>query len=231
MTKLTKRMQNINEKIDKTKQYNIDEAICLLKEISTVKFIESIDVAINLGIDPRKSNQNIRGTIILPHGTGRKINVAVFAQGKNAEEAKIAGADLIGMEDIIDTIKNEKIKFDVVIASPEAIHVVSKIGQFLGPRGLMPNPKFGTVTTNIFNAVKNAKSGQIRYKNDKNGIIHTSIGKINFSVNNLKENLKTLLNNLKKEKPNTSKGIFIKKITLSSTMTTSLIINQTSLLI
>ncbi|CRK85924.1 50S ribosomal protein L1 [Candidatus Providencia siddallii] len=230
MSKSSKRIQNIKKKIDKTKQYDIKNAFSLLKEFSNAKFTESVDAAINLGIDPRKSDQNIRGATVLPYGTGRLVRVVVFTQGANAEKAKAAGADIVGMEDLVDKIKSNKINFNVVIASPDAMHIVSKLGQYLGPKGLMPNPKIGTVTDKIAEAVKNVKTGQISYRNDKNGIIHTTIGKINFDIDNLEENLKCLLNSIKKIKPASSKGIFIKKITVSTTMGIGIIIDQTSLL-
>ncbi|BGI50882.1 MAG: 50S ribosomal protein L1 [Arsenophonus endosymbiont of Ceratovacuna japonica] len=229
MAKLTKRMFNIYKKIDLTKKYNIIEAIKLLKSLSITKFIESVDIAINLGIDSRKSDQNIRGSIILPHGTGRSVRVAVFTQGDNIEIAKSVGAELVGMEDLANKIKLGEMNFDVVIASPDAMRVVGKLGQILGPRGLMPNPKFNTVTNNIADAVKNAKIGQIRYRNDKNGIIHTTIGKVNFDDNKLKENFEVLLFALKKAKPPSAKGIYIKKISLSTTMGSRVIIDQSLL--
>ena len=182
MAKLTKRMRVIREKVDATKQYDINEAIALLKELATAKFVESVDVAVNLGIDARKSDQNVRGATVLPHGTGRSVRVAVFAQGANAEAAKAAGAELVGMEDLAEQIKKGEMNFDVVIASPDAMRVVGQLGQVLGPRGLMPNPKVGTVTPNVAEAVKNAKAGQVRYRNDKNGIIHATIGKVDFDA-------------------------------------------------
>ncbi|UDG81322.1 50S ribosomal protein L1 [Candidatus Profftia lariciata] len=229
MAKLTKRMRITKDKVNTTKQYNIIEAINILKNFATVKFVESVDVAINLGIDARKSDQNIRGATVLPHGTGRLVRIAVFTQGINAEAAKLAGADLIGMEDLADNIKKGYINFDRVIASPDAMHIVSQLGSILGPRGLMPNLKIGTITHNITAAIKNAQAGQICYRNDKYGIIHSTIGKINFNCNQLKENLETLLVILKKSKPTTSKGIFIKKISISTTMGVGLSIEQDSL--
>lgn len=218
MAKLTKRMRNIREKIDATKQYDITEAITLLKELATAKFVESVDVAVNLGIDARKSDQNVRGATVLPHGTGRSVRVAVFTQGANAEAATAAGAALVGMEKLADKIKKGEMDFDVVIASPDAMRIVGQLGQILGPRGLMPNPKVGTVTPNIAEAVQNAKAGQIRYRNDKNGIIYTTIGKVNFDDSKLKENLEALLVALTKAKPSSAKGVYIKKISLSTTM-------------
>lgn len=229
MAKLTKRMRVIREKVDATKEYNITEAVALLKELATAKFVESVDVAVNLGIDARKSDQNVRGATVLPNGTGRTVRVAVFTQGANAEAATAAGADLVGMDDLAEQIKRGEMNFDVVIASPDAMRVVGQLGQILGPRGLMPNPKVGTVTPNVAEAVKNAKAGQVRYRNDKNGIIHSTIGKVDFSEAQLKENLESLLVALKKAKPSTSKGQFIKKVSLSTTMGAGLAVDQASL--
>ncbi|QBH98104.1 50S ribosomal protein L1 [Limnobaculum zhutongyuii] len=229
MAKLTKRMRVIRDKVDATKQYQITEAVALLKELATAKFVESVDVAVNLGIDARKSDQNVRGATVLPHGTGRTVRVAVFTQGANAEAAKEAGADLIGMEDLADQIKKGEMNFDVVIASPDAMRVVGQLGQVLGPRGLMPNPKVGTVTPNVAEAVKNAKAGQVRYRNDKNGIIHTTIGKVDFDADKLQENLEALLSALKKAKPSIAKGVFVKKVSLSTTMGAGVAIDQSSL--
>ncbi|VFP79886.1 50S ribosomal protein L1 [Candidatus Erwinia haradaeae] len=229
MVKLTKRMNTIRKEIDSTKLYDINEALILIKKQATAKFIESIDVAVQLGIDARKSDQNIRGSTILPHGTGRLVRVAVFTQRENAIAARDAGAELVGMEDLVGKIKKGEINFDVVIASPDAMHIVSQVGQILGPRGLMPNPKVGTVTQNIAEAVKNAKFGQIRFRNDKNGIIHTTFGKANFHINQLKENLESLLFSLKKTKPHQAKGVFIKNISISSTMGVGIFIDITTL--
>ena len=229
MAKLTKRMRVIREKVDGTKEYNITEAVALLKELATAKFLESVDVSVNLGIDARKSDQNVRGATVLPHGTGRDVRVAVFTQGTNAEAAKAAGADLVGMEDLAELVKKGEMNFDVVIASPDAMRVVGQLGQILGPRGLMPNPKVGTVTPNVAEAVKNAKSGQVRYRNDKNGIIHTTIGKVSFETAQIKENLEALLSALVKAKPASSKGVFIKKVSLSTTMGAGVSIDQTTL--
>ncbi len=229
MSRLTKRRRLIRAKIDRTKQYGTTEAFALLKELATDKFIESVDVSINLGIDARKSEQNLRGATVLPHGTGRTVRVAVFAQGSQAEAAKLAGAELVGMDDLAELIKKGEMNFDVVIASPDAMRTVGQLAQILGPRSLMPNPKVGTVTPNVSEAVKNAKAGQIRYRNDKNGIIHTTIGKINFEPNKLKENLATLLVELKKIKPSQSKGTYIKKVTLSTTMGAGVAIDHSSL--
>jgi len=229
MTKLSKRARLAREKVDVLKEYEISEAIDLLKELATAKFREGVDVAVNLGIDARKSDQNVRGATVLPNGTGREVRVAVFTQGANAEKAKEAGADIVGMEDLAELVKKGEMNFDVVIASPDAMRVVGQLGQILGPRGLMPNPKVGTVTPDVAGAVKNAKSGQIRYRNDKNGIIHTTIGKADFENAQLQENLEALLEALKKAKPANAKGAFIKKISLSSTMGAGIAINQSSL--
>jgi len=229
MAKLTKRMRVIRDKVDVTKEYEINEAVALLKELATAKFTESVDVAVNLGIDARKSDQNVRGATVLPHGTGRDIRVAVFTQGANAEAAKEAGADLVGMEELADQVKKGVMDFDVVIASPDAMRVVGQLGTILGPRGLMPNPKVGTVTPNVAQAVKNAKAGQVRYRNDKNGIIHTTIGKVDFDAANLKENLEALLVALKKAKPSSAKGTFIKKVSISTTMGAGVALDQNTL--
>jgi large subunit ribosomal protein L1 len=229
MAKLTKRMRVIRDRVDSSKEYGITEAVALLKELATAKFAESVDVAINLGVDPRKSDQNVRGATVLPHGTGKDVRVAVFTQGAAAEAAKAAGAEIVGMEDLAEQVKKGEMNFDVVIASPDAMRVVGTLGQILGPRGLMPNPKTGTVTPDVVTAVKNAKAGQVRYRNDKNGIIHASIGKIAFEENQIKENLEALLDALKKAKPSTSKGTYIKKVSLSTTMGAGLAVDQTSL--
>ncbi len=229
MAKLTKRMRVIREKVDGTKEYGITEAVALLKELATAKFVESVDVAVNLGIDARKSDQNVRGATVLPNGTGRTVRVAVFTQGANAEAAKAAGADLVGMEDLAEQIKKGEMNFDVVIASPDAMRVVGQLGQILGPRGLMPNPKVGTVTPNVVEAVNNAKAGQVRYRNDKNGIIHTTLGKVDFTTEQLQQNLEALLSALKKAKPSTSKGQFIKKVSISTTMGAGVAVDQATL--
>ncbi|MBE2897246.1 50S ribosomal protein L1 [Pasteurellaceae bacterium TAE3-ERU1] len=229
MAKLTKRMKAIQEKVDSTKFYDVNEAIALLKELATAKFNESVDVAVNLGIEARKSDQNVRGATVLPHGTGRSVRVAVFTQGANADAAKEAGADVVGMEDLAEQVKKGEMDFDVVIASPDAMRVVGQLGQILGPRGLMPNPKVGTVTPNVAEAVKNAKSGQVRYRNDKNGIIHTTIGKVSFEDNQIKENLEALLAALTKARPASAKGVFIKKVSLSTTQGAGVAIDQTTL--
>ncbi|MBB1428676.1 50S ribosomal protein L1 [Shewanella sp. SG44-2] len=229
MAKLTKRARVIREKVDATKLYDINEAVVLLQELATAKFVESVDVAVNLGIDPRKSDQNVRGATVLPHGTGRDVRVAVFTQGANAEAAIAAGAELVGMEDLAEKVKAGEMNFDVVIASPDAMRVVGMLGQILGPRGLMPNPKTGTVTPNVAEAVKNAKAGQVRYRNDKNGIIHTTIGKVTFTTEQLRENLESLVSALKKAKPAVAKGIYVKKISISTTMGAGVAIDQGSL--
>ena len=229
MAKLTKRMRTIREKVDATKDYEINEAVALLKELATAKFVESVDVAVNLGIDARKSDQNVRGATVLPNGTGREVRVAVFTQGANAEAAKEAGAELVGMEDLADLVKKGEMNFDVVVASPDAMRVVGQLGQILGPRGLMPNPKTGTVTPNVAEAVKNAKAGQVRYRNDKNGIIHTTIGKVDFTAEQLQQNLEALIVALKKAKPSQAKGTFVKKVTISTTMGAGVAVDQNSL--
>ncbi|MCF7355268.1 50S ribosomal protein L1 [Vibrio sp. CK2-1] len=229
MAKLTKRMKTIRNKVDVTKEYEINEAIALLKELATAKFVESVDVAVNLGIDARKSDQNVRGATVLPHGTGRDIRVAVFTQGANAEAAKAAGADIVGMEDLAELVKKGEMNFDVVVASPDAMRVVGQLGTILGPRGLMPNPKVGTVTPNVAEAVKNAKAGQVRYRNDKNGIIHTTIGKATFEASQLQENLEALLVALKKAKPSSAKGTFLKKVSISTTMGAGVAVDQATL--
>lgn len=218
MAKLTKKAKLIKAKVDANKQYSVADAVALLKEFSTSKFAESIDVSVNLGIDPRKSDQNVRGATVLPNGTGKTVRVAVFTQGANAEAAKEAGADIVGMDDLGDLVKKGEMNFDVVIASPDAMRVVGQLGQILGPRGLMPNPKVGTVTTDVAAAVKNAKSGQVRYRNDKGGIIHSTLGKVAFDTAAIQGNLEALIADLKRLKPSTSKGVYVRKITLSSTM-------------
>lgn len=229
MAKLSKRQQVINSKVDSTKQYPIDAAFSMLKDMPPAKFVESVDVAINLGVDPRKSDQVVRGSTVLPNGTGKSVRVAVFAQGSNAEAAKAAGADIVGFEDLAEQVKAGKMDFDVVIASPDAMRVVGQLGQILGPRGLMPNPKVGTVTPDVAGAVKNAKSGQVRYRTDKNGIIHCTLGKISFEVNALRENLGALLTDLQKAKPSTAKGQYFKKIAVSSTMGPGIQVDKASL--
>ena len=229
MTKLSKRIRAIRDKVEIGKHYSIHDAVALLKEVSSVKFSEVVDVAVNLGIDPKKSDQAVRGATTLPHGTGKNVRVAVFAQGDAAEAARESGADLVGMEDLAEDIKAGNMNFDVVIAEPAAMRVVGLLGQVLGPRGLMPNPKTGTVTPDVTTAVKNAKAGQIRYRIDKNGIIHGAIGSLNFDASALKENLEALILDLKKAKPASAKGVFLSKVTLSTTMGPGLIIDQASL--
>ncbi len=218
MAKLTKKAKLIATKIDIAKQYPIADAVALLKELATSKFSESVDVSVNLGVDPRKSDQNVRGATVLPNGTGKTVRVAVFTQGANADAAREAGADIVGMDDLGELVKKGEMDFDVVIASPDAMRVVGQLGQILGPRGLMPNPKVGTVTTDVATAVKNAKSGQVRYRTDKGGIIHCTLGKVAFDVASIQGNLEALMADLRRLKPTTSKGVYIKKITLSSTM-------------
>jgi large subunit ribosomal protein L1 len=229
MAKLSKRARAIREKIVPGKLYGIDEALSVLNEVSAVKFKESLDVSVNLGVDARKSDQQVRGATTLPHGTGKTVRVAVFTQGANADAAKEAGADIVGMEDLAEQVKAGQMDFDVVIASPDAMRVVGTLGTILGPRGLMPNPKTGTVTPDVVTAVKNAKAGQVRYRTDKNGIIHGSIGKIDFDLTAVKENLEALLADLKKAKPASAKGNYIKKVTLSTTMGPGVQIDQSSL--
>ncbi|MBK5414211.1 MULTISPECIES: 50S ribosomal protein L1 [unclassified Pseudomonas] len=229
MAKLTKRQKAIAGKIEAGKSYNFVDAAALLAELSTVKFSESFDVAVNLGVDPRKSDQVVRSATVLPHGTGKTVRVAVFTQGPAAEAALAAGADRVGMDDLAAEMKAGNLNFDVVIASPDAMRVVGQLGQILGPRGLMPNPKVGTVTPDVATAVKNAKAGQVRYRTDKNGIIHTSVGKVGFDAVKLKENVEALISDLKRIKPASSKGIYVKRITLSTTMGPGLVIDQGSL--
>lgn len=229
MAKRTKKEKLIAEKLDRRKLYSVEEAVALLAELTGGKFKESIDVAINLGVDPRKSDQNVRGATTLPHGSGKDVRVAVFAQGANAEKAKEAGADLVGFEDLAEKIKGGEMNFDVVIASPDAMRIVGQLGTILGPRGLMPNPKTGTVTPDVVTAVSNAKAGQVRYRTDKNGIIHGGIGKIGFNSDAVKSNLEALLGDLKKAKPSTAKGTYVKKVTLSSTMGPGILIDHNTL--
>jgi large subunit ribosomal protein L1 len=229
MAKLSKRRKAIQELIEIGKVYSFQDALTSLKKIPSVKFRESIDISLNLGINAKQSDQVVRGAIVLPNGTGKSVRVAVFTQGANVEAAKAAGADLVGMEDLASQIQAGNIDFDVVIASPDAMGVVGRLGQVLGPRGLMPNPKVGTVTPDVATAVKNAKGGQVRYRADKNGIVHCTIGKIDFETSALKENLEALLDSLRKAKPSTSKGIYMKKLTVSSTMGPGLLVDLTSL--
>ena len=229
MAKLSKKQKQLAEKLEAGKNYSIEEAVSLISEFASKKFSESLDVAVNLGIDARKSDQAVRGSTILPNGTGKDVRVAVFAQGENAEKAKSAGADIVGFDDLAETIQAGNMDFDVLIATPDAMRVVGKLGQVLGPRGLMPNPKVGTVTPDVESAVKNAKAGQVRYRTDKNGIVHGGIGKVGFDAPAVKGNLEALLADLKKAKPAASKGVYIKKVVLSSTMGPGLQIDQSSL--
>ncbi|MGB5471997.1 MAG: 50S ribosomal protein L1 [Gammaproteobacteria bacterium] len=229
MAKLTKRAKTILEKIEHGRQYPIDDALRLLQDLSSVKFKESVDVSVNLGIDPRKSDQAVRGATVLPNGTGKTVRVAVFTQGANAEAAKAAGADIVGFEDLAEQVKKGVMDFDVVIASPDAMRVVGALGQILGPRGLMPNPKVGTVTPDVATAVKNAKAGQVRYRADKAGIIHCAIGRVDFEINALKENLDALLADLNKVKPASAKGVYMKKVSVSTTMGPGLQVDQATL--
>ncbi|MDR5860963.1 50S ribosomal protein L1 [Halomonas eurihalina] len=229
MAKLTKRAKLFREKVDPNKAYSLNEAVDLLSELSTVKFKESVDVAINLGVDPRKSDQVVRGATVMPNGTGKDVRVAVFTQGANADAAKEAGADIIGMDDLAEQVKKGQLDFDVVIASPDAMRVVGQLGQILGPRGLMPNPKVGTVTPDVATAVKNAKAGQVRFRTDKNGIIHTTLGKVDFDASAIQGNLEALIADLKKLKPSTSKGVYFKKISLSTTMGPGVTVDHSAL--
>ena len=229
MAKVSKRLAALKATVDRNKLYAVEEALTLVKGAATAKFDESVDVAVNLGIDPRKSDQVVRGSVVLPRGTGKSVRVAVFAQGANAEAAKAAGAEIVGFEDLADQIKGGMMDFDVVIATPDAMRIVGQLGQILGPRGLMPNPKVGTVTPNVVEAVNNAKAGQVRYRNDKNGIIHTTLGKVDFTTEQLQQNLEALLSALKKAKPSTSKGQFIKKVSVSTTMGAGVAVDQATL--
>lgn len=229
MAKMSKRKQAIRERVDADREYPVDEAFSLLGELSTVKFPETVEVAVNLGVDPRKSDQVVRGSTVLPHGTGKSSRVAVFAQGEQAEAAEAAGADVVGMEDLAERIQGGDLAFDVVIAAPDAMRVVGRLGQVLGPRGLMPNPKVGTVATDVAQAVRNAKAGQVRFRTDKNGIVHAAIGKIGFESTALRENLQALLADLNKAKPSTSKGVYLKRVTVSSTMGPGVKVDKASL--
>jgi large subunit ribosomal protein L1 len=229
MTGLTKRKKLGREKIEPTKAYQIDEALTLVKELANAKFSESIDVSVNLGVDSRKSDQVVRGSTILPNGTGKTVRVAVFTQGDNVDKAKAAGADVIGFEDLAQQVKAGELNFDVVIATPDAMRVVGSLGQILGPRGLMPNPKVGTVTADVETAVRNAKAGQVRYRTDKAGIIHCSIGRADFDVPTLKGNLVALLADLNKAKPASAKGTYFKKLTVSSTMGPGVSVDRASM--
>ena len=229
MAKLSKRAKAIAEKVELGKIYAIDDAIALLKELPAAKFVEAIDVSINLGVDSRKSDQVVRGSSVLPNGTGKDVRVAVFTQGENATKATEAGADIVGMEDLAEQVKAGEMNFDVVVASPDAMRVVGQLGQILGPRGLMPNPKVGTVTPDVATAVKNAKAGQVRYRNDKNGIVHATIGKVDFDAEAIKTNLEALLSAIVKAKPASAKGTFVKKVSLSTTMGAGVAIEQASI--
>jgi large subunit ribosomal protein L1 len=229
MGKLTKRMRVIRERVERSKLYSADEAFTLLKDLSSVKFTENVDVAVNLGVDPRKSDQVVRGATVLPHGIGKQVRVAVFAQAAAAEAALAAGADRVGMEDLGEDVKAGNLAFDVVIAAPDAMRVVGQLGKILGPRGLMPNPKVGTVTPDVAQAVRNAKAGQVRYRTDKAGIIHCPLGKVTFETPALRENLEALLGNLMKAKPSTSKGVYMKRVTVSTTMGPGLAVDHQAL--
>jgi large subunit ribosomal protein L1 len=229
MAHVAKRAKAWKEKLTPGKHYPVDEALSMLKEFATAKFAESVDAAINLGIDASKSDQQVRGSTVMPHGTGKSVRVAVFTSGKNQDAARAAGAEIVGLEDLAEKVKAGEINFDVVIASPDAMRVVGQLGQILGPRGLMPNPKVGTVTPNVAEAVKNAKAGQVRYRVDKAGIVHATIGRANFETSALKENLVALLGDLQKAKPAASKGIYLKRITVSSTMGPGIAVEQSSL--
>ena len=225
----SKRRKAAREKIDPTKVYLVEDALGLVKEMATAKFPESIDVSVNLGVDPRKSDQVVRGSTVLPNGTGKSVRVAVFAQGENADKATAAGADIVGFDDLAESIKGGDLNFDVVIATPDAMRVVGQLGQVLGPRGLMPNPKVGTVTADVETAVKNAKAGQVRYRTDKAGIIHCPIGRADFEVPALQENLEALLADLKKAKPASAKGSYFAKLTISSTMGPGVSVDRASI--
>jgi large subunit ribosomal protein L1 len=230
MANLSKRQKLVLEKVQADKAYSVEEACAILSELSKgIKFNESVDVAVNLGVDARKSDQAVRGSTVLPNGTGKTVRVAVFTQGENAEKARAAGADIVGMDDLAAEVKKGVMDFDVVVASPDAMRVVGQLGQILGPRGLMPNPKVGTVTPDVATAVKNAKAGQVRYRTDKNGIIHSIVGNVEFTAEAIKQNIEALLADLKKAKPASSKGIYMKKVTLSSTMGPGLVIDQSSI--
>ena len=229
MAKISKRLKAVSEKVERGKQYPLDEALSLLKTTASAKFDESVDAAINLGVDARKSDQNVRGSTVLPRGTGKTTRVAVFAEGDKADAAKSAGADIVGMDDLAEQVKKGNMDFDVVIATPDAMKLVGQLGQILGPRGLMPNPKVGTVTPNVEKAVNDAKSGQVQFRIDKAGIIHCSIGKASFEADALKENLNALIGALNKAKPSAAKGIYIKRLTLSTTMGPGVGVDSTTL--
>jgi large subunit ribosomal protein L1 len=229
MAKLSKKAKLIAEKTSHADVKSVDEALVLVKELATAKFKESIDIAVNLGVDPKKSEQAVRGSTVLPNGTGKVVRVAVFTQGENAEKAKAAGADIVGLEDLAEKVKAGELDFDTVIATPDAMRIVGQLGKVLGPRGLMPNPKVGTVTQDVETAVKNAKSGQVTYRTDKAGIIHCSIGQSDFELDALKENLSALLADLNKAKPTSAKGVYMKKLTVSSTMGPGVIVDQATI--
>jgi large subunit ribosomal protein L1 len=226
---LSKRMRAIRERIEPGRQYPVDEALALLKELSSVKFAETVEAAVNLGVDPRKSDQVVRGSTVLPHGIGKSVRVAVFAQGDQAQAARDAGADVVGFEDLAASVKGGQLGFDVVIATPDAMRVVGQLGPILGPRGLMPNPKVGTVTADVGSAVRNAKAGQVRYRTDKAGIIHCPIGKVSFEPRMLRENLQALLADLQKAKPSTSKGVYMRKVSVATTMGPGIPVDQSTL--
>ncbi len=228
MAKLTKRQQALQGKVDRNKLYPLSEALTLVKELATAKFDESIDIALNLGVDPRKSDQVVRGSVVLPAGTGKTMRVAVFAQGDKAEAATAAGADIVGFEDLAEQVKAGNMDFDIVIATPDAMRIVGQLGQILGPRGLMPNPKVGTVTMDVVTAVKNAKAGQVQYRTDKGGIVHSTIGRASFGVDALEQNLRALVDALVKARPASAKGQYLKKIAVSSTMGPGLHVDQSS---
>ncbi|EGV31842.1 ribosomal protein L1 [Thiorhodococcus drewsii AZ1] len=229
MAGLSKRVRAIRERVEPGKAYPAEEAFALLKELSQVKFAESVDVAVNLGVDPRKSDQVVRGSTVLPHGIGKTVRVAVFAQGAGAEAAKEAGADRVGFEDLAEEMKAGQLDYDVVIASPDAMRVVGQLGKVLGPRGLMPNPKVGTVSPDVAEAVRNAKAGQVRYRTDKGGIIHCPLGKVDFEPEKLRENLEALLGSLMKAKPTSAKGVYMQRVTVSSTMGPGLTVDHSGL--
>lgn len=229
MAKLAKRIRAIREKLEPGKVYSIEEAVSLLKECATAKFEESFDVSVNLGVDARKSDQNVRGSVVLPHGTGKSVRVAVFAEGDNVKLAQDAGADIVGMDDLATQVKKGDFDFDVVIATPNSMRLVGQLGQVLGPKGLMPNPKVGTVSADVATAVKNAKAGQVRFRTDKNGIVHCSVGKVKFETAQLKENLESLLLELKRVKPSAAKGVYFKKVSLSTTMGPGIIVDLSTL--
>ena len=229
MAKMTRHRKIIEEKVDYERAYPIGEAVALLNEISGSKFNESLDISVNLGIDPKKSDQTVRGATSLPHGSGKEIRVAVFAQGANADEAQEAGADVVGFEDLAEEIKKGELDFDVLIATPDSMRLVGQLGKVLGPRGLMPNPKTGTVTADVATAVSNAKSGQIQFRADRGGIVHGSVGELGFDPLQIKENIEALISDLRKAKPASAKGVFLKKITLSSTMGPGLVIDEASI--